>query len=222
MSKLFVALERRPDVEPAAFWCGLDELFAELRPAAGRAVENRVLRDARVPGVDFTPLDVVYELWFGDGAGLGDARWRERLLAGLEPLAAPAGTLLLAVREAVQFDRGPSPVKFIAFPKRNPRFATQDEWIRYWAEVHGPLAHGIPEFTRHYTRYVHNYAIPCAHASGGLEPVCDGVVEEWVAGVEAFADCLAEPCYRDVVAPDERHFLDLEATRLVLATEREI
>jgi hypothetical protein len=178
-----------------------------------------------VPGVTFSALDAIYELWFDDArttaqAALADAGWRERLHTGIEPLATPSATLILAAREAVQFDRGAGAVKFIAFPKRNARFATQAEWIRYWAQVHGPLAHGIPQFTRYYSRYVHNYTVPCEHASGGLAPDCDGIVEEWVASVDAFASCLAEPCYRDIVAPDERHFLDLEATRLVLATER--
>jgi hypothetical protein len=226
VGKLFVALERRPAVEPAAFWDALEELFTELGAAATRCVENRVIREARVPGVEFSALDAIYELWFADAAGaaaaLADDGWRGRLLAGSGPLATPTATLVLAAREAVQFDRGAGAVKFIAFPKRNPRFATKAEWIDYWAAVHGPLAHGIPEFTRYYTRYVHNYTLPCEHASGGLEPACDGIVEEWVASVVAFASCLAEPCYRDVVAPDERHFLDLDATRLVLATEREI
>jgi hypothetical protein len=59
----------------------------------------------------------------------------------------------------VQFDRGFGDVKFIGLSKR-PASMAHDQWLRYWIEVHGPLAHGVPEFTRHYGKYVHNYVIP--------------------------------------------------------------
>ena len=174
-----------------------------------RAVENRAILAARVPGMTFSELGVVLELWFGDIEGveavLADASWRQRL----------HGSIVVAAEESVQFDRGGGAVKFMALSRRSQRFATREEWIRYWIEVHGPLAYGIPEFARYYGRYVHNYVVP----AGGIDPPFDGIVEEWVDSVDAFARCLAEPRYLEVVAPDEQHFVDFSRSHVLLVEE---
>ena len=73
-------------------------------------------------------------------------------------------------------------------------------WIRYWIEVHGPTAHGVPEFTRYYGRYVHNYALPRDPLTGSA-PDYDGIVEEWLESADDMARCLAEPGYLEICAP---------------------
>jgi hypothetical protein len=174
-----------------------------------RAVENRMIPGANVPGMTLSDLDTVWELWFGGVEGveavLADASWRQRLDA----------CVVVAAEESVQFDRGGGAVKFMALSRRSQRFATREEWIRYWIDVHGPLAYGIPEFARYYGRYVHNYVIPAA----GIDSPFDGIVEEWVDSVDAFARCLAEPRYLEVVAPDEQHFVDFSRSHVLLVEE---
>ena len=190
-----------------------------------RAVENRALAAAAVPAFALSAFEGVYELWFDAPAELDAVLADERWAAAIDGLAsgpaAPSpGTIVLAAEESVQFDRGTAgAVKFMALSRRSDRFVSREEWIRYWVDVHGPLAHGIPEFTRYYHRYVHNYVVPCEHASGGRDPQFDGIVEEWVDSVASFARCLEEPRYLEVVRPDELLFVDFARSHVLLAAE---
>ena len=119
----------------------------------------------------------------------------------------------------MQFDRGFGAVKFIGLSRRSARFATREDWIRYWIDVHGPLAHEISEFTRYYGRYVHNYVLPSDIGSGGQRPEYDGIVEEWLESVEDFARCLAEPKYLEIVRPDEIAFVDFGRSHMMVTEE---
>ena len=116
----------------------------------------------------------------------------------------------------MQFDRGGGKIKFIGLSRRSAEFATREDWIRYWVDVHGPLAHGIPEFTRYYGRYVHNYVLPSDVGSRGRDPEYDGIVEEWLDSVEAFAQCLSEPKYLELVRPDELVFVDFARSHMLV------
>ena len=53
MSKLFVFARRRADLEPQAFWAGWEAALRELAaaPGVGRALVNRSIPDAQVPGL---------------------------------------------------------------------------------------------------------------------------------------------------------------------------
>jgi EthD domain len=231
VSKLFVFVRRATGVAPGRLWDAWGAVIRDLLAQGPgrrvrRAVENRAIADANIPELKLSRYDGAYELWFDGMAelqgALGDHAWRRRLQSAAADLTAPASTLLLAAQEAVQFDRGAGAVKFMALSRRSARFGTREDWIRYWVEVHGPMAHGIPEFTRYYGRYVHNYVVPLEHASGGLEPQFDGIVEEWVASVESFARCLAEPKYLELVRPDELLFVDFAGSHVLLVEEHPI
>lgn len=231
MIKLFVFVRAAAGVEPETFWreWGLavsDLLATDPGRMARRALENRAVAEAGPPGLPLSPFDGAYELWFGDlaqlEAVLADGRCRECLETRAAAVTEPDSTVVLAATEAVQFDRGFGEVKFMGLSRRAATFASREDWIRYWVEVHGPLAHEIPEFTRYYGRYVHNYVIPCASATDGLNPQFDGIVEECVESVEAFARCLSEPKYLETVRPDEQRFVDFERSHMLLVRERTI
>jgi hypothetical protein len=225
MSKLFAFVVRRAELEPEAFWVGWDAELRELTEtsAVRRCVVNRSIPDARVPGLGVSHFDGAIELWFEGGDGLaGDRAWRERLDAAIARLTAPNGAIVLAAEESVQFDRGFGAVKFIGLSRRAERFTTQKEWVRYWRDVHGPLAHGLADFTRYYGRYVHNYVLPDPLGTGAGELEFDGIVEEWLESVDAFAACLAEPAYLEHVRPDERHFVDFTRSHMLITTEHVI
>jgi hypothetical protein len=201
--KLF-AFSRRAGLDLA------DLLAGDLGQLVERAVENRMIPGANVPHMALADIDIVWELWLSGReaveAVLAEPRWHERL----------EDCVVVAAEESVQFDHGGGAVKFMALSRRSQRFASREEWIRYWIEVHGPLAYGIPEFARYYGRYVHNYVVPVA----GLDSPFDGIVEEWVESVDAFARCLAEPKYLELVAPDEQHFVDFSRSLVFLVEER--
>jgi hypothetical protein len=181
-----------------------------------RYVQNDPVDGAEIPGMTVADLDGVGELWFDDLAEL------EAAVSGAGALLDPERTLLLAAEESVQFERGVGRVKFMGLSRRASGFATREDWVRYWIDVHGPLAHGIPEFTRYYRRYVHNYVLPSAVCSGGLEPQFDGIVEESVDSVEAFGRCLREPTYLLQIKPDEERFVDFGRSHMLLLEERVI
>jgi hypothetical protein len=231
MIKLFAFVRAASGVAPETFWSAWGLACADLLATSpGRmvshAIENRAVSEAGPPELTLSPFDGAYELWFDDlaqvQAVLGDRQCRESLEARARHVTEPGTTLVLVAQESVQFDRGFGEVKFIGVSRRAASFASREDWIRYWVEVHGPLAHEIPEFTRYYGRYVHNYVIPCAGATGGLAPQFDGIVEECVESVDAFARCLSEPRYLETVRPDEQRFVDFGRSHMLLVREHAI
>jgi hypothetical protein len=231
MTKLFVFVRAAAGLEPEPFWQAWGDAFADLLATspgamARRALENRAVAEAGPPGLPLSPFAGAYELWFEGPAQvdavLSDERCRESLETQAALVSEPGSTLVLAAAEAVQFDRGFGAVKFMGLSRRAATFASREDWVRYWVEVHGPLAHEIPEFTRYYGRYVHNYVIPCAGATDGLDPQFDGIVEESLESVDAFARCLSEPRYLETVRPDEQRFVDFARSHMLLVREREI
>jgi uncharacterized protein (TIGR02118 family) len=224
--KLFVFVRRKAGLTAEEFGRAWYEEHAPLTLAAPgfrrrvrRYVQNHPIRDADVPGLTLSDFDGVAELWLDSvddlRAALADPE-TEHVEARVERFVDTKSALRLVAEESEQFDRGFGSVKFIGLSRRHARMS-HDEWRRYWIEVHGPLAHGIPEFTQYYGRYVHNYVLP---GVDGQEPEYDGIVEEWLESVDAFARCLSEPRYLEHVRPDELAFVDFARSHLLLAEER--
>lgn len=231
MTKLFVFLQAAAGIDPELFWRDWERVVTGLLASgpgrdARRVVENRAVTEPGPPGLTLSPFGGAYELWFDEASQLesllADGNWRETLHGRPADVTGTERALVLAAVEAVQFDRGFGAVKFMGLSRRAPAFADREEWVRYWVDVHGPLAHDIPAFTRYYGRYVHNYVVPCEGATDGLDPPFDGIVEEWVESVEAFARCLAEPEYLEKVRPDEQRFVDFSRSHMLLVRERVI
>jgi EthD domain len=206
--KLFVFLQLSGG-EPWDAWRAL-----ELPVGVRRYVLNRAIPGASVPELVFSDFDGAAELWLDEL----EPPLAERVKALEEQTA--ERSIRLVCRESVQFDRGFGEAKFIGLSRRHPSF-DHESWIRYWVDVHGPLAHGVPEFTRYYGKYAHNYVVPHELASGGPEDF-DGIVEEWLEGAAAMAACLAEPKYLEIVRPDELKFVDFERSHMLLTEEETI
>jgi EthD domain len=232
MYKLFVFIRRKSELDREQFardWKSVHgQRIAELGefPRLVRGyVQNHALLLATIGEFKLSPFDVAEEFWFDSRADLKQAcdmaSYRSAIAASAQLLADTASTIVLAAEESVQFDRGFGRVKFIGLSKRS-RLFTHDQWVRYWIEVHGPLAHGIAEFTRYYGKYVHNYVIPVESELFGAPPDFDGIVEEWLDGAEDMIKCLAEPRYLEVIRPDEVKFVDFAASHMMLAEEHRI
>ncbi len=231
MIKLFVFLKRAPTLSEDEFWTYWLDIHAPLVATASafqhharRYVVNRALPGAAIPELRLSDLDGAGELWFDDidrlRAVVGDPAFSAPVEADVARFADPVRTIVLRCEESVQFDRGFGSVKFMGLSKRHPSMG-HNEWCRYWIDVHGPLAHGIPEFTRYYGRYVHNYVIPDDPAEAdSLE--FDGIVEEWLESPDDMAQCLAEPKYLEHVRPDELAFVDFSRSHMLLVEEHVI
>ncbi len=229
MTKLFVFLKRRPRLSPDEFFRYWHDVHAPLlledpdfaRRARGYVL-NVAIPGAQVPGLELSDFDGVAEVWF-DGldellAAVGSAGHRSAGRSSAERFVDPGRSLRLVAEDAVQFDRGFGRVKFIGLSRRHPAMS-HEEWCRYWVDVHGPLAHGVPEFTRYYGRYVHNYVVPLDDERFAKPGEYDGIVEEWLDSVEDMATCLAEPKYLEIVRPDEVKFVDFGRSHLLLTEE---
>jgi len=109
-------------------------------------------------------------------------------------------------------------VKVSIMVKRKPGMRPA-EFHRYWKDVHGPLALGVPEFMRHFRKYVQCHPIADAFADmpGALSPY-DGIAELWADNLDEVRRAFAEPRYLEVIRPDEEQFADL-ANCVVMVTE---
>jgi EthD domain len=212
--KLFEFIQRAPNLHRDEFRRAWQEHGARRAGrGVGRYVQNHAIPDALIPELTLSDLDCADELWLDGLDAVAEA-----LEEAPPDLVDVERTIRLVAEEAVQFDRGFGEVKFIGLSVRHPRMS-HDEWIRYWVDVHGPLAHGVPEFTRYYGRYVHNYVLPSDVGTGGRTPEYDGIVEEWLESAEAMASCLAEPKYLEIVRPDELEFVDFSRSHMMLTEE---
>lgn len=229
MFKLFHFLKGKPGLGREQFRSSWENDYrsavlgtAEFVSALRRYVQNYAIAEPGIPVFKLSEFEVCDEFWFQSLEDLTSAFNHPSYRASIEPaaerLADRASAIAVVADESPQFDRGFGKVKFIGLSKRAPTFS-HDEWVRYWIEVHGPTAHGIPEFTRYYGRYVQNYALAVELAPFGSPPDFDGIVEEWLETAGDMAKCLAEPRYLETVRPDEVKFVDFARSHMMLTTE---
>lgn len=100
---------------------------------------------------------------------------------------------------------------------------------RYWRETHGPLVRGHAEALG-IVRYVQSHALStplndALRQSRGAEAPYDGVAELWWPSPEALARALETDAGRAAATElleDERRFVDLARSSLVLTEERPV
>jgi uncharacterized protein (TIGR02118 family) len=158
--------------------------------------------------------DVIDELTFDDEASatgcLSDPAFRR---AWHSPLLDPESLACLVVEEHVA-KPGAAPASFV----KNYELVTKrpdmdrDEFDRYWAQVHGPLAATIPTIRR----YVQAHLSPGTR-NAGTAPY-DGLAITWFDDVAAMRAGAATEAYARTRA-DEANFLAGELP-FVITTER--
>lgn len=107
-------------------------------------------------------------------------------------------------------------VKLFAVLRRHPSMSVE-EFVAHWRDHHGPLIAGEPSLARHIVRYeqhVRHRPDPLS----GTEDV-DGVAVQWFTSMDAFVAFMSEPAYAELIAPDERRFLDLDRLEFVITEE---
>ena len=103
--------------------------------------------------------------------------------------------------------------KRMTFLRRKPGFS-RDELLRYWREVHGPLAGASPGVRR----YVQSAVLPSPSTQG--PSMFDGVAQIWLHDEAALRGLVASAYFRERVKPDERNFVATELN-LTLAVREE-
>ena len=104
-------------------------------------------------------------------------------------------------------------VKLFAYLSRLDSMS-HDEFLDHWVNRHGPLIASTPSLARHIIRYDQHPRLSDGPL-GGSEG-CDGVTEQWFASMDDFVAFVSEPDYRDLIAPDEARFLDMDRLRFVV------
>jgi len=94
---------------------------------------------------------------------------------------------------------------------------SREEFVRHWREVHGPLIAGNPDLSRHIVRY-EQHVRHRPDALSGTDDV-DGVAVQWFESIDDFAGFIAEPDYAELVAPDERRFIDMDRIEFLITDE---
>jgi uncharacterized protein (TIGR02118 family) len=105
-------------------------------------------------------------------------------------------------------------VKLVYCVCRRPGLS-RDEFVRYWAEVHGPIGRRIPGLRR----LVQSYALA---VPGDSRPAdFDGLAELWFDDVEAIVRARQSAEWAAATA-DEANFLDPSRSAYVVSEERQI
>jgi len=107
-------------------------------------------------------------------------------------------------------------VKLFALLRRRPGLGPE-EFRAHWRDVHGPLIASTPELARHIVRY-EQHPRHRPDALSGTDGV-DGVAVQWFDSIDDFVAFISEPAYRELIAPDERRFLDVDAIEFVITEE---
>ena len=87
---------------------------------------------------------------------------------------------------------------------------SREEALRYWREVHGPIASKVPGLRK----YVQNHAT--AAPEGDLQ--FDGIAELWFDSPEAFQAATVSPEWQATIA-DAASFADMEKTPAAFVDE---
>lgn len=103
----------------------------------------------------------------------------------------------------------------LAFFKRKPGL-THEEFSRHWREVHGPLIRNHPVISKYMRRYLQHHLTPSAGFPGVGTLEYDGFAESWWDSVEARQEAHGLEDFKQLVIDDERKFIDMDATRLVM------
>jgi uncharacterized protein (TIGR02118 family) len=94
---------------------------------------------------------------------------------------------------------------------------TQEEFLRYWKEKHGPLAAKVIPGLRKYVQH-HPVRIP------GVEFKIDGIAEIWWDNLQSLENYLAwrQSAEAKVLIADEGKFIDTSQTLRLFAEEQVI
>lgn len=99
---------------------------------------------------------------------------------------------------------------------------TWEQCSDHWKNVHGPLQRDTPGPRAALRRYVQHHVRPHPDADPDEPLAFDGFSESWWENIEARRGLWASPVWKELVISDERTFLDMAATRLMVLDHQSI
>ena len=107
-------------------------------------------------------------------------------------------------------------VRMTVFVRRREDLDHQ-AFVDHWRNRHGPLIAGTPALARHIVRYEQHVRHRPDLLSGTED--CDGVAVQWFTSIDDFVAFMSEPKYAELIAPDERRFLDMDRVEFIITDE---
>lgn len=107
-------------------------------------------------------------------------------------------------------------VRLFALLRRRPG-TDVEEFHHHWRQVHGPLIRDTPELARHILRYEQHVRHRPDELSG--TDGVDGIAVQWFDSIDEFVAFVSEPAYGELIAPDERRFLDADSIEFLITDE---
>jgi hypothetical protein len=106
-------------------------------------------------------------------------------------------------------------IVLLGFYKRHPDLDFE-QFSDHWRNKHGPLLRDTREPRLAIRRYVQHHLRPVSDFGGGLFDF-DGFSESWYHSIEDRKKLWSQEAWLEKIVPDERQFLDMNATRYVVA-----
>ncbi|KAF2107075.1 EthD domain-containing protein [Lophiotrema nucula] len=103
---------------------------------------------------------------------------------------------------------------------------TEDEFSKYWAYKHGPLAidwlkrNGIVKYVQYHTTPQYKALGQKMFDATGRFPLSyDGMGDFWVRKYEDFEAAFLDPYYQRVIQPDEKNLIDMDSIAVTMGVE---
>ncbi|KAJ4351920.1 uncharacterized protein N0V89_007264 [Didymosphaeria variabile] len=103
---------------------------------------------------------------------------------------------------------------------------SEDEFNRYWAYEHGPLAtdwlrrSGIVRYVQYHTTSEHKALGKKMFEATGRSPLSyDGMGDFWVRKYEDFEAAFLDPYYQKVIQPDEKKLICMDTISVTIGVE---
>ncbi|KAF2794250.1 hypothetical protein K505DRAFT_242551 [Melanomma pulvis-pyrius CBS 109.77] len=103
---------------------------------------------------------------------------------------------------------------------------TEDEFNKYWAYKHGPLAtewlqrNGIIKYVQYHTTSEYKSLGQKMFDATGRSPLSyDGMGDFWVKKYDDFEAAFLDPYYQKVIQPDEKNLIDMDTIAVTIGVE---
>lgn len=221
MIKVVTFIKRKPGMPVDAFqayWRERHPAVVTRLPGVRRYVQSHTLSSAYAGGEP--AYDGIAEVW-ADSTDALRAMTQSPAYAAVQADEAEfidRAAMGFVVTDEHVVKNGPVPadaIKRVTFITRRAGLSV-DEFQRYWREIHGPLAAGIPSLRR----YVQSHTRRAAY-EGGRTPAWDGMASAWFDSTDAIADLTATQRYAASLA-DRANFTAPDPTRAIVTREHVI
>jgi hypothetical protein len=109
-------------------------------------------------------------------------------------------------------------IRLTAMLRRNPALSA-GEFQDHWRDVHAAKILSVPGIGDRVVRYEQHPRLVAGEGAWTGSEGFDGVTVQWFRSVDDFNAMISDPRYQEIVAPDERHLLDLAGGVYLLTDE---